>query len=1237
MADPDLVGQWHLDRIDGGILKTPTSTPDSSGHGLTGINVRGSLEAGRFDGALKFANTGDGVDVADDPLLRPNRMTVMAWVKHTANPLPLRYRTLVGKGADGCSSRQYTLDIGATDGGLRFAVRLAKSSGDSFVRDYVVAEVPAAGIWDGQWHAIAGTYDGATARLWVDGVQVSSAPVPAGYTNVDYISPGDNQLSFGRYVEPSAPPPGCDQNGFQYLGAIDEVRIYNRALSAEEIAYLQRADHVTPASLPIPTAGNRAPSCPDQAVSVAHDTAISIALGCADPDGDAMSYSIVSPPAHGTVGPADANGHLTYTPTQGYSGPDSFTFKVNDGHVDSNVATVALAIAAANPPPEGGPTPTASFAVRGQSLKLRGAVRLSALSSKPIRSDAIVDYKWQFLGGDGTVDVDCGKSPVVSHAFLKTGSYRVLLTVTDAKGRQASTIQDAIVQRTDIIPQLTDSNVFDCENPAAGEQPSSKDCVKSFGFGIVDVNSRGRPSDCFEITPRDNLALVKGPAPDSLRKTTIFNDYQAKIGGPVAINGIYIWLPEGVKTEYDSGEHTIALAGASSIPVRVGPFLTQKIPLNLKVEPNKKGVVHLIDVDEAFNTPALLGSLPVRGALSIDLINHASKVKVGVGLPSIFSFGKKAAQGDAYLISDNVNGVHWDGVGLLVPEVWVGPIYVSQLSLKYLKSQNLWEGGAKIALPGSTLAINAASPPPDFGFGLKNGRFDHAGFGVEFGPPTQPDLFPPFHTVLLTHIGAAIGIKPLRLTGTIGISASNVVDEDGVLFAAFATPSTPYDFPDNVGDELAPLAGRTLDSFTLAIGGTAKLKVPILGAIPLLNAYGLYEYPDYFEFGGGFSFGISFLKLDGGVNGFVFPSNRSFNIEAGLKACLRGIKIGYKWASVTVSPCLNVGAVVSSKGLGFCGIVPVPFPIFGVIPVSVGVGYRWGDRTPDPMIFWCDYGPYRETSPRAAAAGAQYSIALPPGLPAAMIRIRGQGASPSVSVTDPRGRDIAGSGDAMTLGGTDANTTLVALRHPAAGRWTITAKPDSAPIVSVASSNGLPSVGIKARVSGRGLRRVLAYRLTPAAGRTVTFAERGPRTVQVIGVARGRSGRITFTPGRGRSGRRSIVAMIDQAGAPARVVAVASYTAPPPGRPGRPGHLRATRRKRTITATWTQVPGVARYEVLVALADGSEVFRVVRGTRASLPDPFPGKRGSILVNALAADGSRGAASSVDIGANRPGA
>jgi hypothetical protein len=154
-----------------------------------------------------------------------------------------------------------------------------------------------------------------------------------------------------------------------------------------------------------------------------------------------------------------------------------------------------------------------------------------------------------------------------------------------------------------------------------------------------------------------------------------------------------------------------------------------------------------------------------------------------------------------------------------------------------------------------------------------------------------------------------------------------------VLFGAFAFSDTPYNLPDNVGPELAPIAGRELDSFTLAIGGTATLKVPVLGSVPLLNAYGLYEYPDYFEFAGGFSFGVSFPALSGGVSGVVFPSNHTFNVEAGLKGCLRGIEIGFKFFSIKVSPCLNVGGVISSQRIGFCGVLPVPVPITGTIDV----------------------------------------------------------------------------------------------------------------------------------------------------------------------------------------------------------------------------------------------------------------------------------------------------------------
>ena len=392
--------------------------------------------------------------------------------------------------------------------------------------------------------------------------------------------------------------------------------------------------------------------------------------------------------------------------------------------------------------------------------------------------------------------------------------------------------------------------------------------------------------------------------------------------------------------------------------------------------------------------------------------------------------------------------------------------------------------------------------------------------------------------MLLTHIGAALGLNPLRLTGTIGLSSAEVVDEDGVLFGTFATASTPYEFPSDVGEQLAPLAGRTLDTFSLAVGGTASLHVPVLGVLPLLNSYGLYMYPDYFEFGGGFDFGISFLKLTGGVKGFVFATQKKFNIEAGLNACLRNIEVGFKFVSVKVSPCLDVGAVISSKGLGFCGIVPVPFPVFGTIPVTIGAGYNWGDSVPDLKLFTCDYSGYREVSPKARAADTTRTVDLPAGLPAAMIRIRGDGGAPNVTVTDPNGVDAGGvrehAGARRHRRHDDARGAAQAGRgalddHHKGRLGADHERRDAR--AACRSSRSRPSV------RRRGSRRVLAYRVTNAAGRVVTFTERGQRTAHVIGVARGRSGSIVFTPAAGRAGKRSIVALVETAAGPGSTVA----------------------------------------------------------------------------------------------------
>jgi VCBS repeat-containing protein len=98
------------------------------------------------------------------------------------------------------------------------------------------------------------------------------------------------------------------------------------------------------------TAVNDAPVANDVTATTAEDTTKSVALVASDVDGDALAYSIVAAPAHGTLSGTGAN--RTYTPDANYHGPDSFTYKATDGSgADSSVATVGLTISAVNDAP----------------------------------------------------------------------------------------------------------------------------------------------------------------------------------------------------------------------------------------------------------------------------------------------------------------------------------------------------------------------------------------------------------------------------------------------------------------------------------------------------------------------------------------------------------------------------------------------------------------------------------------------------------------------------------------------------------------------------------------------------------------------------------------------------------------------------------------------------------------------------------------------------------------------
>ena len=94
---------------------------------------------------------------------------------------------------------------------------------------------------------------------------------------------------------------------------------------------------------------NDAPVADAQSVPTDEDIAVAITLTASDVDSSSLTYAIVTPPGHGTL--SGTPPIVTYTPASNYHGSDSFTFKANDGSVDSAPATVTIKITPVNDAP----------------------------------------------------------------------------------------------------------------------------------------------------------------------------------------------------------------------------------------------------------------------------------------------------------------------------------------------------------------------------------------------------------------------------------------------------------------------------------------------------------------------------------------------------------------------------------------------------------------------------------------------------------------------------------------------------------------------------------------------------------------------------------------------------------------------------------------------------------------------------------------------------------------------
>lgn len=98
------------------------------------------------------------------------------------------------------------------------------------------------------------------------------------------------------------------------------------------------------------TVVNGAPVGTDDSYTFAHENApLTIAApgvlaNDADPDGDPITFALVSHPSNGTLDEWGADGHFVYTPDKGVAGPDSFQYLVDDGETQSAPVTVTITV-----------------------------------------------------------------------------------------------------------------------------------------------------------------------------------------------------------------------------------------------------------------------------------------------------------------------------------------------------------------------------------------------------------------------------------------------------------------------------------------------------------------------------------------------------------------------------------------------------------------------------------------------------------------------------------------------------------------------------------------------------------------------------------------------------------------------------------------------------------------------------------------------------------------------------
>jgi len=203
---------------DGLVLYMPFSEPngstqyDRSPYGNDGTQVNGTTcnaTLGKYGGACDFDGAGSSINIGDSSSLNiTEAITIESWVKFNALSQPSgtsKFPTIVSKNP---VNDAYLLFLSNSDFiTLRLDIGGIQDVGSTFIPS------------TDRWYHVAGTYDGSEMKLYIDGVLDNSK------SQTGSIDSTTDDLTIGRF---------STDTGF-FNGSIDEVMIYSRSLSQDEI------------------------------------------------------------------------------------------------------------------------------------------------------------------------------------------------------------------------------------------------------------------------------------------------------------------------------------------------------------------------------------------------------------------------------------------------------------------------------------------------------------------------------------------------------------------------------------------------------------------------------------------------------------------------------------------------------------------------------------------------------------------------------------------------------------------------------------------------------------------------------------------------------------------------------------------------------------------------------------------------------------------------------------------